>query len=143
MGVVRRPTFEPMIGDVDDHRPKSSWSIVTDRDVKGLTVIIEDIAPGDRIPLHTHPSEEAMIVATGAPRVRVGRDQRVVGPGAVMLIPAQMPHGAHNVTEESGRVHAVFPTRRIGVTSLERNPAPGTRAHPPQPPFELDLSEGP
>lgn len=141
MGIVRRPRFEPVIGDVDDHRPNTSWAIVTDRDVNGLTVIIEDIAPGDRIPLHTHPSEEALIVASGAPRVRVGRDQHVVGPGAVMLVPAGTPHGARNETDEVVRVHAVFPTRRIGITYLERNPAPGTWAHPPQPPFELDLTE--
>ncbi len=47
-----------MIGDPDDHRPASSWRLVVDPDdaagrVDGLALIEEEIAVGDRIPLHT------------------------------------------------------------------------------------------
>lgn len=131
-----------MIGDVDDHRPKTSWAIVTSPDVHGLAAIVEDIAPGDRIPLHTHPQEEAIFVASGRARVRVSDDEQDVEAGAVILVPANTPHGTRNESAAAVRVHAIFPATTIGITYIERNPAPGTEEDAPQPAFEVDLRAG-
>jgi len=139
MSIHERPTLQPMVGDLDDHRPGSRWALVADPEVRGLTAIVEDIAPGDRIPLHTHPQEEAIVIASGQAHVRVGDEEREVEAGAVLLVPAGMPHGTRNTSSEAVRVYAVFPATTIGIAYLERNPAPGTEADPPQPPFDVDL----
>lgn len=142
MPIVARPTPRPMIGDIDDHRPNTSWAIVTSPDVHGLAAIVEDIAPGDRIPLHTHPQEEAIFVASGRARVRVSDDEQDVEAGAVILVPANTPHGTRNESAAAVRVHAIFPATTIGITYIERNPAPGTEEDAPQPAFEVDLRAG-
>ena len=142
MAIIARPALRPMIGDIDDHRPNTSWAIVTAPDVEGLAAIVEDIAPGDRIPLHTHPQEEAIFVASGRARVRVGDDEQEVDAGAVILVPANTPHGTWNDSAAAVRVHAVFPATPLGITYLQRNPAPGTEGDPPQPAFDVDLRSG-
>ena len=131
--------MQAMVGDPDAHRPHSRWALVTDPEVDGLAAIVEDIAPGDRIPLHAHPEVEAIFIASGQARVRIGDDERDVAAGAVMLVPANTPHGTRNTSSEVVRVHAVFPATTIGITYLERNPAPGTEAESAQAPFAVDL----
>jgi len=142
MPTIARPLLQPMLGDVDDHRPASSWAIVTTPEVRGLAAIVEDIAPGDRIPLHTHPHEEAIFIASGRARVRVGDDEQDAEAGAVILVPADTPHGTRNTSPEVVRVYAAFPSTTIGIEYLERNPAPGTEADKPQPPSTVDLRRG-
>lgn len=142
MAIHEQPVLEPMIGDVDDHRPNTGAALVTDAQVQGLAVVVEDIAPGDRIPLHTHPQEEAIVIAAGSAHVRVGDDERDVQAGAVLLVPANTPHGTRNTSAGPVRVYAFFPATAIGIEYLERNPAPGTEADAPQPPFTVDLRIG-
>ena len=134
--------MQAMVGDPDDHRPHSRWALVTDPEVEGLAAIVEDIAPGDHIPLHVHPQEEAIFITSGHARVRVGDDEREVAAGAVILVPAGTPHGTRNDSTGVVRVHAVFAGTTIGITYLERNPAPGTEADAPQPPLTIDLRGG-
>ncbi len=131
--------MQPMVGDPDDHRPHSRWALVTDPEVEGLAAIVEDIAPGDHIPLHVHPQEEAIFITSGQARVRIGDDERDVAAGAVMLVPANTPHSTRNTSGEVVRVHAVFPATTIGIAYLERNPAPGTEADSAKGPFTVDL----
>ena len=142
MPTIARPVLQPMLGDVDDHRPRTRWAVVTTPEVPGLAAIVEDIAPGDRIPLHTHPHEEAIFIASGRARVRVGADEQDVEAGAVILVPAHTAHGTRNEGTAAVRVHAVFPSTTIGITYLDRNPAPGTEADRPQPPSTVDLRSG-
>jgi quercetin dioxygenase-like cupin family protein len=147
MSIIEQPQFAPMVGDPDDHRPNTSWALVVDPVrsgapyVKDLLVVLEQIASGDRIPLHTHPHDEAVVIARGTAEVRLGDDRRVVGENAVVMIPEGTPHGIRAV-DGVARVHAFFPTTRIGITYLERNPAPGTENDPPAPPDEIDARSG-
>ncbi len=130
--------------DPDDFRPNSTWALLVDAEtragghVDNITVIVEDIAPGDRIPLHTHPIHEAIVIAEGTADVTLAGETRRVGRGAVVFIPAGTAHGTHNASSEPVRIHAVFPSEQIGIRYLERNPAPGTEGEEPQPPFTID-----
>ena len=99
---------------------------------------IEEIAPGDRIPLHTHPINEVIVIDEGTPEVTLGDETREAGPGTVVFIPAGTPHGTRNASRRPVRLHAMFPSERIGIQYLERNPAPGTENVPPQPAFTID-----
>ena len=69
MAIVSTLHYAPFDeGDPDDFRPNSKWALVYDPGegaqdfVDNITVIFEEIAPGDRIPLHTHPIHEVMVI---------------------------------------------------------------------------------
>lgn len=149
MSIVEDRNYQPLATpeDPDDYRPDSELAIVIDPSgsgdsfVEGLTVLYENIAPGDRIPLHEHTVEEVLFVDEGKVEATVGDERRIVGPGATVFIPARRVHGFRNLGEEVARIHAVFPSREISIRYLERNPAPGTEEDPPGPPLAFDVRE--
>jgi quercetin dioxygenase-like cupin family protein len=130
--------------DPDDFRPNSQWVLLVDastatgKHVDDITVIVEQIAPRDRIPLHTHPISEVIVIAEGTPDVTLGDDTQRVGAGAVIFVPAGTAHATRNASSSPVRIHAMFPAEQIGIRYLERNPAPGTEDHDPQPAFTID-----
>jgi len=133
-----------MVGDPDDHRPNTSWAMVVDPVSVGapyvtdLLVVLEQIASGDRIPLHTHPHDEAIVIARGTAEVRLADHLRIVGENAVAMVPKGVAHSIRAV-DGAVRINAFFPTTRIGIAYLERNPAPGTEGQAPAPPYEIDV----
>jgi quercetin dioxygenase-like cupin family protein len=146
MGIVEDRNYQPLgPEDPDDYRPDSEIAFVIDptapdgNHVRALSFIFEKCAPGDYVPLHTHATDEAIIIDEGEAEVVLGGEKRIVGPGAVVFIPAGMSHAWGNPGSGLVRAHAVFPTEVLDVAYLERNPAPGTEGDPPQPPFSLDL----
>jgi hypothetical protein len=149
VAIVQSLRYEPLTdpGDPDDYRPNSALAFVIDPGddsgacVRDLSLIFERIAPGDRIPLHRHPSDEAIVIEAGAAEVTVGEDLRQVGPGTVVFIPRGVPHRTRNTGAQDLRWHAAFPSEVIAIDYLDRNPAPGTEADPPRPPWWIDLRE--
>ncbi len=131
--------------DPDDFRPNSKWALVVDPShggqdfVDNITLIFEEIAPGDRIPLHTHPIHEVIVIDEWMPEITLGDETRQVDRGTVVFIPAGTPHRTRNTSDLPVCLHAVFPSERIGIEYLERNPAPGTEDAPPQPAFTIDV----
>jgi len=144
MSVIDGIEYEPMVGDPDDHRPRTTWALVFDPPredapyVRNMTCIFEKIAPGDTIPLHTHTIDELVVVDVGIGSYRLGEETTPVRGGSVVFIPAGTPHGTRNDGNDPLVIHAVFPARELDITYLERNPAPGTEGDPPQPPFTFD-----
>ena len=129
--------MDPMVGDPDDHRPDTSWGLIVDPGnedgrVNSLAIIRESIAVGDRIPLHTHDVDEAITILAGRGEARLGDDTRLVDTGAVIFIPAGVPHGTANASEAPLEIHAVFPATTVEIAMLERNPAPGTEGDAPR-----------
>ena len=146
MSIVEGYAFEAMVGDPDDHRPATRWSLVVDPGgpegrVDGLAVITERIAPGDRIPLHVHRDDELVIVH-GQGRYRFGDEERDVADGAIVFIPAGVPHGLANPTDRALPIEGIFATTRVWMRYLERNPAPGTEGDEPQRGATYDFRTG-
>jgi quercetin dioxygenase-like cupin family protein len=146
MAIIPRFDYAPFDeSDPDDFRPDSRWALLVDpggisgKHVDDITLVVEEIAPGDQIPLHTHPINEVIVILDGVPEVTLGDDTRQLGPGAVVFIPAGTPHRTRNGTSSPVRLHAMFPSERIGIQYLERNPAPGTEGDPPQPGVTIDV----
>jgi quercetin dioxygenase-like cupin family protein len=130
-------TMEPMVGDPDDHRPNTRWSLTTDPGddrgrVDSLAIIREAIAVGDAIPLHTHDVDEAIAILDGEGVARLGDERRRVTTGAVVFIPAGTPHGTVNGGATALEILAVFPSTTVEIAMLERNPAPGTEGDAPR-----------
>jgi quercetin dioxygenase-like cupin family protein len=137
MSIVESGSLESMVGDPDDHRPASRWGLRADPgdargQVRTLGIITEEIAIGDRIPLHTHDVDEAITILDGIADTRLGDEVRRVGAGTVIFIPAGVPHGTTNAGDQPLQIHAVFPATSIEISMLERNPAPGTEGDPPR-----------
>lgn len=131
MAIVPPAPLEPMIDDPDDYRPGSGFRFATDPGdgrgrVDGLTLIIEDVGPGDRIPLHRHQIDEMIVIVAGDGEVRLGDDSYPVSAASVVFVPAGAAHGTTNVGNGPLRLHAIFPAPVIEMEMLERNPAPGT-----------------
>jgi quercetin dioxygenase-like cupin family protein len=147
MSIIETFELQPMVGDVDDHRPNTRWALVIDDAeapawVDSIAVIVEEIAPGDRIPLHVHGVDELILYRSGEAIVALGEERRTVGAGAFEFVPAGTPHGTENATGASVLITAVFPATRVDVRYLDRNPAPGTEGNDPQPPIVVDLRTG-
>ena len=134
MAIISQLHYTPFDeSDPDDFRPDSRWALLVDPDgmnaphVDHITLIVEEIAPGDRIPLHTHPISEVIVILAGTPEVVLGDDTQQVEPGTVVFVPAGTPHG----TERPVQIQSVFPpcSRRSGSAftisneSGARNPA--------------------
>ncbi len=148
MAILPNPPLQPLDeSDPDDYRPRSSWTgpLVDPASpsgyVRDLSVILEQIAPGDRIPLHRHRVDEAIVVESGEVELRLGDVTRVVTGRSVAFVPAGVAHGAHNVGSEPASYLAFFPTTAIDIEYLERNPAPGTEDDAPQPPVVYDARD--
>ena len=130
MSFVEPPVFAPMVGDPDDHRPNTTWAAVVDPGdssgrVDSMTVLFERCAPGDRIPLHVHESDEAVIVTEGSVEYRLGDETRTIVAGTTVFIPAGTSHGMANASSELAVITAVFPTTSLSIRYLESNPEPG------------------
>lgn len=146
MAIVANPVLTPLAdaGDPDDHRVGSTWSgtlvdpVSEDIYVRNLCVILERIAPGERIPLHRHDVDEAIVIESGEVELRLGDETRVVSGRSVAFFPAGMAHGASNFGSEDVVYTAFFATSAIEIEYLERNPLPGTEGEPPQPPVVYD-----
>ena len=145
MAIVSSFDYAPFDeSDPDDFRPNSQWAVLVDPGgsseihVDDITLIVEEIAPRDRIPLHTHPISEVIVIQEGSPEVTLGHETQQVGPGTVVFIPAGTPQGTRNAGTSPIRLYAMFPSERIGIEYLERNPAPGTESDAPQPGFTIN-----
>lgn len=148
MAILQQPTYLTCDeSDPDDYRPRSTWAFLVDPSdaqrpfVKGLALSIDNIAPGDRVPLHRHPIDEALVVLEGTVELVIGDEVRLVGAGTVAFAPAGVAHGGRNASDGDVKIVGMFASERIGFTYLERNPAPGTEGDPPQPPFEIYARE--
>lgn len=146
MAIIDQPIFRPCVDDEDpdDYRPESSWAVAADPDashepfVEKSVVIFDRVAPGDRVPLHTHPIDEVVVVQGGPAVLQLGDETQAVQAGAVMFIPKGVPH-AGTATDAEVTFIGFFAEPLVEITYLERNPAPGTEGQPPQPSGTFDV----
>lgn len=139
MAIIERLDFAPCHDDADDYRPNSSWAFAVDPAthdgvyVREMTVMVDRVAPGDRVPLHTHDIDELVVVHDGTPQVRLGDETKVVSPGSLIFVPAGVAHGG-GADEGPVTFLGIFAADAFITTYVERSPAPGTENEPPQPP---------
>jgi mannose-6-phosphate isomerase-like protein (cupin superfamily) len=66
-----------------------------DHDVDACVIFV-DAPPGRGPSLHQHPYAEILIVQEGEGTFTVGDEQRQVGAGEVLIVPADTPHAFTN-----------------------------------------------
>jgi quercetin dioxygenase-like cupin family protein len=143
MGLHRDFDLQPLTdpADPDDWRPNSIWALVAEQ-AADVAVIVEEIGVGDAIPLHRHQIDEVLLYEAGVAEVRIDQETYHVRAGDIVIVPAGAAHGARNVGSDKVSVRAVFPSHRIDITYIERNPAPGTEGETPQPGVVWDTRSG-
>jgi quercetin dioxygenase-like cupin family protein len=57
-------------------------------------------APGTGSKPHQHPEEQVINVLSGKLRVRIGNEERILGPGEAALVPANTEHEARATDSE-------------------------------------------
>jgi quercetin dioxygenase-like cupin family protein len=132
MAVAHGGDYSPMNEDPDDFRPGSSWLLHVDPDGRTrLSVIRERIGVGDRIPRHWHDVDEIVLYESGRAEVYLDGVHTEVKAGGTAFIPAGAIHGTVNIGDEPVEIRAIYPTTRVRMDLVERNPRPGTEDDPP------------
>jgi mannose-6-phosphate isomerase-like protein (cupin superfamily) len=63
----------------------------------GINIGVNSFAPGGVYEAHKHKSPAFYYVISGRARVRVGDEERVVGPGTWVVTPPHTPHSVVNI----------------------------------------------
>ena len=96
------------------------WSLVDgSTGAQSLSVGDVSLAPGGRVPIHIHPTEEAMVILEGALEAVLGDDSLTVKVGQTILAPAGVKHGFVNRSGDTARIMAIFPTARMERTLVD------------------------
>jgi mannose-6-phosphate isomerase-like protein (cupin superfamily) len=66
----------------------------------GICVLFVEADPGKSVALHRHPYPELLIVQEGRARAHVGDEEREVGAGDIVIVPASAPHRFVNIGTE-------------------------------------------
>jgi quercetin dioxygenase-like cupin family protein len=79
-------------------------------------VVYFEIAPGERLPLHTDSAEEILYIVSGEVEAQVGDERGRLSAGDLAVIPAMAPHGAVNIGDETVKVVGFFSESEITST---------------------------
>jgi mannose-6-phosphate isomerase-like protein (cupin superfamily) len=85
----------------------------------GICVIFVDAAPGEGPRLHRHPYPEVFINQAGEALFVAGDEERTVGPGEVVVVPAGTPHKFRNVGDGRLRQIDIHVSSRFSTEWLE------------------------
>ena len=66
---------------------------------KSMSLSVYTLPPGGPDPQHPHGEDEVYYVTSGRAQVRVGTEDRVVGPGSIVFVPARTDHHFHSILE--------------------------------------------
>jgi quercetin dioxygenase-like cupin family protein len=82
--------------DLDSHVPIHPVAGCRMRTPFGQQLMLSylEMEDGAEIPLHHHPHEQAGILLQGKVQLTIGEETRVVEPGALFIIPPNVPHRA-------------------------------------------------
>ncbi len=82
------------------------------------TVVRYRYAAGSIFPVHAHPQEQITIVLTGNIAFLLDGQRVELGPGQVIMIPGDTPHGAEVVGAASVETINTLTPRRVAPLSL-------------------------
>ncbi len=83
-----------------------------------ISVIVTEFEPGNGTSLHRHPYEEVFLIESGNARFVVGEESVVVGPGSLVTVAANTPHGYGPVGDEPLRVVGIHPSGAVQQENL-------------------------
>ena len=84
-----------------------------------LTVNELIMGPNSALRLHTHPTDEAIVLLEGNVEMEVGGESKNVTPGHTLLAPPNTPHRLINHTDADARMYTIFPTDNPTTTFVD------------------------
>lgn len=76
------------------------------------------LRPGDRVLLHIHPVEEALVFLAGEGEATLGDERVPIGAGVSLYVPPGLVHGFQCTGPETLHVIVVFPGARFAETTF-------------------------
>ncbi|MDP6454675.1 MAG: cupin domain-containing protein [SAR202 cluster bacterium] len=80
---------------------------------QSLTVSEVLTGAGVAPPLHSHPTEEAMLVTDGTLQAYLGDEMFTVTAGQIVLAPPGVKHGFVNTSDAPATVYGIHPTNDV------------------------------
>ena len=74
---------------------------------------------GASLRLHTHPTDEAIVLLEGNIQMVVGAESRTVTHGHTLLAPPGVPHRLVNESGADARMYTIFPTDNPTTTYVD------------------------
>ena len=74
---------------------------------------------GSALRLHTHPTDEAIVLLEGSVQMVVGDESRTVTPGHTLLAPPGVPHRLINNSGGDAKMFTIFPTDNPTTTYVD------------------------
>jgi quercetin dioxygenase-like cupin family protein len=115
--------------DLREIVPLRIWNGVVGRAVAGkeATLAAIDLEPDTAVPEHRHVNEQTGILLRGTLEFRIGEETKELAPGAMWVIPADVPHSVHAGPEGAFLVELFAPPRDdwAGLERLEPSAPPG------------------
>ncbi len=93
---------------------KIRWLLSPGVGAPNFSMRLFSIAPGGRIPEHSHDWEHEIYVLSGRGVITISGRRHEVGPGTYVLIPPNLPHGYEQVGPEELRFLCLIPNRGAG-----------------------------
>ena len=80
-----------------------------------LSTGIYELAAGATDPQQPHTKDEIYYIVSGRAEIRVGDEDRPVGPGTVIFVEAKLAHRFHSITEDLKILVVFAPPRGSGA----------------------------
>lgn len=84
-----------------------------------ISVMLGDVQPGDRVPLHRHDYDELFVVQAGIGIYTIGETSVKATAGHLVLIPAGQPHSITNAGSDVLRHTAFHAAPAVAIEWLE------------------------
>ena len=89
-------------------------------DVKNVSFIWVDMAPGGTVRLHKHPYEEIFIIQEGIATFTVGSATLEARGGQIIIVPAEVPHKFMNLSDQPLRQIDIHVNKQFITDWLEK-----------------------
>jgi hypothetical protein len=85
---------------------------------ENVMVVRADLLPNSSVPVHDHVSEQVTMVERGSVTLLIpGREDIILQPGDVLVIPSSQPHGAHAGPNGASVIELFSPIRQDFIDS--------------------------
>jgi quercetin dioxygenase-like cupin family protein len=112
--------------DLDDLSALRIWDGLVGRVVEGerMALVVIELDPDCVVPEHSHENEQLGIVLRGALTLRVGGEERTLGPGETWCIAPNIGHSGHAGPDGAVVIDVFSPPRDDweGLDRLEAQP---------------------
>ncbi len=112
--------LDPAKGAKLEQLPGLETTVLTGLSGERVMMALNATLPGHSVPLHSHPHEQLGVIYRGKGRLRIGEEERVVGPGDLYYIPPGVPHGDTCLGDEPFVMLDFFPIREDLVLRVTR-----------------------